>query len=92
MEQTDLEFFECREHFLFGASPPQRVFALQGCNGLDCVCATDRLHGCFREAEVLDLALLDQVLHGSRDVFDRHTRIDTVLIKEIDGFDLEALQ
>jgi hypothetical protein len=39
----------------------------------------------FGEAEVLHLALLDQVLHRAGHVFDRHVRIDAVLIEQVDG-------
>jgi len=41
---------------------------------------------------VLYLAFLDQVLHGSRHVFDRHIRIDAVLIKQIDDVGLQPLE
>ena len=64
-----------------GLSPPQRVFALEGRHGLDRVGATDRLHTGFGQAEVLDLAFLNQILHRPRDVFDRHVRVNTVLIE-----------
>jgi len=37
------------------------------------MCATDRLHPGFRKAEVLHLALLNQLFHRSRNVFDRLT-------------------
>jgi len=40
---------------------------------------------------VLDLAFPDQVFHRASHV-DRHVGIDTVLIQEIDGIDLEAPQ
>jgi hypothetical protein len=49
------------------------------------------LHACFRKAEVLHLALLNQVLHHPRHVFDRHVRVDTMLIEQIDGLYLESL-
>jgi hypothetical protein len=62
---------------------PQRVFALKSSERLDGVCATDRLHACFRKAEVLDLTLLDQVLHRTGDVFDRHVRVNPVLIEQV---------
>ena len=63
--------------------------AVTGCTA----CARrDRLHPCFRKAEVLDLAFPDQVLHHSRHVFDRHVRIDTVLVQQIDNVGLEALE
>ena len=90
--EPDPEFLERRDHFRFRLSPPQRVFALQRSDRLDCVCATDGLHAGFRESEVLHLALLDQVLHGSGDVFDRHVRIDTVLIEQVDDIGPEALE
>ena len=50
------------------------------------------LHACFRKTEVLHLALLDQVFHGSGDVFDGHVRINPVLIEEIDDIGLEPLE
>src|SRR5208337_1283413 len=72
------EFLEGRYHLRFGASPPQRVFALESRDRLDRVCATDRLHACFGKAEVLDLTLLNQFLHRSRPVFDWHVGVDPV--------------
>ena len=52
---------------------------------LDSVRAPNRLHSGFRKAEVLNLALLNQVLHRSRDVLDGHVRVNTVLIEQIDN-------
>jgi len=77
---------------LFRGSRPQRVFALQGSDRLDRVCATDRLHACFGKAEVLDLACLNQFLHGASDVFDRRVRVNPVLIEQVDCVDLEPLE
>jgi hypothetical protein len=45
---------------------------------------TDGLHSCFGEAEVSDLALLDQVLDGAGDGFDRDLGVDAVLVEEVD--------
>src|SRR5437667_1726986 len=56
------------------------------------MCATDCWHSCFRKAEVLDLACPNQVLHRSRHVFDRHIRVNAVLVEQIDGINLEALE
>ena len=53
---------------------------------------TNRLCSCFTKAEVLNLTFLNQVLHRSRDVFDRHVGVDAVLIKQIDNVGLEALE
>jgi hypothetical protein len=41
---------------------------------------------------VLDLPFPDQVLHRSRHILDRHIHVNTVLIVEIDGIDLESLE
>ena len=90
--EADAEFLERRQHLLLGLPPPQRVFALECRDRLDGVGATDRLHACFGEAEVLDLAFLNQVLHRSRHVLDRHVRVDAVLIEQVDGIDLEPLE
>jgi hypothetical protein len=54
--------------------------------------ATDRRHPRFRQAEVFDLAFLDQVLHRSRHVLDGDVRIDAVLIEEIDPIGPESRQ
>ena len=41
---------------------------------------------------MLDLSLPDQVLHGSRDLFDWYGVVDAVLIKEVDRVDPEPLE
>jgi len=65
---------------------------LNRCDRLHRVCAADRLRSRFGQAEVLDLALLNQVLHRARDVLDGHIRIDAVLVMQIDRVDLEPLE
>src|SRR5207253_11207964 len=90
--ESDSEFFERRQQFFFRASPPQRVLALDSGNWLHCVCAADRLHPCFRQAEVFDLALRNQILHRSRHFLDRHGRVNTMLIEEINRLDSQSLQ
>ena len=54
--------------------------------------AAKRLDAGLRHAEVLHLALRDQVLDGPGDVLDRDVRIDAMLVEEIDGFDAESLE
>ena len=54
--------------------------------------ATDGFHACFRKAEVLHLALLNQVLHRSCYILDRHIRVNAVLIEQIDDVGLEPLE
>jgi hypothetical protein len=52
--------------------------------------ATNRLDAGFRQPEVFDLAFLNQTLHRSRHVLDRHVRVDAVLIEQVDRLDLET--
>ena len=40
----------------------------------------------------LDFPFGNQVLDGAGDIFDRHARVDTVLIEQIDLLDLQALE
>jgi hypothetical protein len=44
------------------------------------------------QAEVLDLALCDQVADRAGDVLDGNLRVDPVLIEEIDRLDAEPLE
>src|ERR1700733_13170937 len=90
--ESDAEFFERRDDFSLRLSPPERIFALESRHGLDFVCATNRLDAGFGEAEVPDLALLNEVLHGSGDILNRHVGIDAVLIEEVDDIGLESFQ
>ena len=43
----------------------------------------------FGEAKRFHLALLDEVGHGSDRIFDRHVRVDAVLVEKVDLFDAE---
>jgi hypothetical protein len=90
--QTDPKRLECGQHFFFRLSPPQRIFALQRGDWLHGMSAADRLHAGLGKAEVPDFPFPNQILHGSRDVFDGHVRIDAMLIEEVDDLDLEPLQ
>ena len=90
--EADAEFLERRQDLLFGLAPPQRILALQRRDRLHRMGAADRLHAGFGQAEVLDLALLDQVLHRAGHVFDRHVRIDAVLVEEIDALGPQPLE
>ncbi len=54
--------------------------------------APDGFRTCFRKAEVLHLAGLDQLLHRSSHVLDRHIRIDAMLIEQVDDIGLEPLE
>src|SRR5436189_1088218 len=83
--EPDAEFLERRENLAFGLTPPQGVLALQCRNRLNSVGAADRRGSCLRQAEVLDFALRNEVLDGTSDVFDRHVRVNAMLIEEVDS-------
>jgi hypothetical protein len=91
-DEADPKFLQGGQDVLFGLPPPERVLALVGGDRLDRVRTTDRPCARFREAEVLDLALPDQVLYGASDLLDRHVRIDAMLVEKIDTVGLEASQ
>lgn len=54
--------------------------------------AANRLHSRFGEAEMLDLALLYQLLDRAGDVFHPDVRIDAVLIEEIHALRIEPFE
>src|SRR3972149_1984954 len=56
------------------------------------MCATDRLSCCFRKAEMLHLTRENEIPHRSCHVFNGDVRINTVLVEQIDGLDLEPFQ
>ena len=62
--------------------------AVTGCTA----CARGSSARRLGQAEVLDLALLDQVLHRAGHVLDRHVRVDAVLIEQVDRVDLQPLR
>ena len=57
--EADSQFLKRGQHFLLRLAPPQRIFALQGCDRLYRMCATDRRHAGFGQTEMPDLALPD---------------------------------
>ncbi len=90
--EADAELFECGHDGLFGLAPEEGVLALQRGDGLHGVGAADGLCACFGEAEVFDLACLNQFLDGAGGVFDGSVGVDAMLIEEVDGVGLQALE
>src|ERR1700722_4901818 len=45
-----------------------------------------------RPAEVFNLTFVNQLFHRFRHLFDRHVRVNTVLIEQIDGIYLKSLE
>src|SRR6266550_469971 len=68
------------------------ILTLHGRDRLNGVGAADRAHAGFGHAEVLHLALGNQFLDRARHVFDRHVRVDPMLIIEIHDVCPETLQ
>jgi hypothetical protein len=54
--------------------------------------APDRLRSRFRQAEVPDLAFVDQIPHGAGHVFDWHLRVDAMLVEQVDAIRLQPHQ
>lgn len=54
--------------------------------------SSDRLYSCFGKPPTQNLALLNQLFYCSGHILDRHIGINTMLIKQIDGFNLESLE
>src|SRR5262249_3587297 len=90
--KADSQPFENRNDLRLRLPPPKGVFALKCGDRLDGVRAPNGLHSRFGKAEVLNLALLNQVLHRSRYVLDGNVRVYTVLIEQIDDIGPEPLE
>ena len=59
---------------------------------MDRVRTTDRLHTGLGKTKVDYLTRANQFFHGVSHFFNRHCRIDTVLVEEVDGVDLQSLE
>src|SRR6266853_1163235 len=89
--ESDPEFLKRRQHHFFRLPPPERVLTLKCGDRLNRVCATDRLRSCFRQAEVLNLTLLDELLHRLRDLPDvLRATIEAAPLASISRIRLEA--
>ncbi len=51
----------------------------------------NRLRTGVRQPEVLDLSFPNQIAHRARYVFNRHVRVDAMLIEKIDRFNAQPL-
>jgi len=91
-DEADAELLERRQDRLLRLAPPEREFALERSDGLHRMCTADGLHACLGEAEVSDLALLDQLLDGARHVLDLDVRVDAVLVEQVDRVRAEPVQ
>ena len=90
--EADAELEQGRQDLGFGFAPPQGVFALQRGDRLDGVGAADDVDAGFGQAEVGDLAGVDELLDGAGDVLDRHVGVDAVLVEQVDAVDVQPAQ
>ncbi len=90
--QADAKFLAGEQDRRLDGAPPDRIFALQGGDGLNRVGTADGGGIGFRQAEVLDLTRADQVLHCTGHIFDGHVGVGAVLVEEVDGLHAQALE
>src|SRR5208337_4507024 len=65
---------------------------LESSHRLHCVSTANRLYACFGQTEVFDLTFLDELFDRASDIFNRHIRIDPVLIEQIDHSGLQPFE
>ena len=75
-----------------GVAGEEGILGLERGYGVHGVGAADGVGRCFREAEEADLTLADEAGHGAHGVFDGRVGIDAVLVVEVDGVDIKALE
>src|SRR6185369_9175046 len=76
-DKADPQLFQCLQQSLFRTPEPEGIFILDCSDRLDGMSVADRLDSGFRQAEMFDLTFLDQILHCSSHIFDRHIRVNT---------------
>ena len=91
-DKADAEFFERGNDFCSGFRHQSEYSLCRAVTGCTAWARRMVLRAGFGHAEVLDLALLDEFLDRAGDVFDGHVGVDAVLVEEVDGVDVEALE
>ena len=82
-DRQDLRLRSAPEHGVLVLDRRERLFRMGTAKGL---------RARFRETPVKELALGHQILDRAGDILDRHLRIDTVLIDEVDTIGSQAPQ
>src|ERR1700733_8985518 len=90
--KADSELLTSRHHCIFWLSKKERILALQRSYRLNHMGAADSLCARFRQSEMLNLTLPDQVLHCACNILNRHVQVDAMLIVKIDDLNLQPLQ
>ena len=74
----DAQLANGRQELVLGVATPERVLGLKGRDRMDLVGSA--LGRGLGQAEVLDLALLDELGHRANGLLDRNLVVDTVLV------------
>src|ERR1035437_1676290 len=90
--EADAELEDRREHLVLDVAGPQRVLALHRCDRMRRVGAADRRRRGLGEAQEPYLAGGDRFGHRADGLFDRHLRIDAVLVPQVDVADAKPLE
>ena len=87
--KADPELFASRQHaIVFGAALHQGIFCLHGRDRLNGMSLADCAGARLRESEMQHFAFLDEFLNRASNVLDRHVRIDTMLVEEVNAVGL----
>src|SRR6266849_10637214 len=91
-DEADAEFAAGCEDFLFRIARPKRILCLQRSYGMHLRGAAQSVDPGFRQADMSNLALLDQFCQGANRLFNRRIGIDAMLVIEVDVLDAQPLQ
>ena len=80
-DEADSELFTGGQHFGFGFSPPDRIFALDGGHALNGMGAADEIGAGFRQPEMFDLSGLNELFDRPGYILDGNVRVGPVLIE-----------
>ena len=89
-DEADFELTGRPQCFFRLGPVQQRVFVLYGGDVVHGVRSANCLRTRLAQSESTDLALFDQPRHGAHGIFNRHGRIDAVLVIEVDRVDAQA--
>jgi hypothetical protein len=90
--ETDAVLAQQRQQFGLGVAGPQGVLGLQRGDRVHGVGAADRVGRSFGQADVQDLALVEQIDQRGDGVLDGGVRVDPVLVVEVDPVGAQARQ
>ena len=76
----------------FRIARPERIFGLQGGDGMNFDGTPKSVGTGLGQAEVADLSIFYELRHRSHRVFDGRIGIDAMLVIKVDGFDAEAAE